>query len=351
MDARVTADSVVDSLALHRWLRVRLNADSLSISNASSPEAGGWSNETHLFDASWTASGSIHTRRLVLRLAPSGPAMFRDYDLARQVHCLRYLRERSACPVPELVADDLDGSVLGRPFYVMDFVDGQIPADDRPTFSEAGFLAEADVRAQRRFYDNCIDALASIHETRVDASCAAKLARGSAGTTALEKEVRWLSDLSNWGRGPAPQPTLERAFAWVLANLPNDASAVMLWGDARPANMVVRDFEIVALLDWELASLGPAELDLFWFLEMNRMRANGRSLPGFPTSAATITGYEARSGRIVRNAEFYTLYSALKIAVLMLRHLRVAVDRGQIPEHHRVLTDNTATRRLRELLP
>jgi aminoglycoside phosphotransferase (APT) family kinase protein len=350
MNGPTSDDSVVDSLALHRWLRVRLCADSLAIANATSPQSGGWSNETHIFDASWTRGGSIHARRLVLRLAPLGGAMFREYDLGRQVYCLRHLCERSVCPVPAVIADDLGGTVLSRPFYIMDFVDGDVPADDRPTFFEAGFLAEASIDAQRRFYDSCIDSIASIHHAPVDEALVSQLTRVTRGATALEREVHWLADLYEWGKGPAEQRILDRAFAWVLGNLPDDATATLLWGDARPANTVVRDFEVVALLDWELATLGPPELDVFWFLEMNRMRANGRSLPGFPSDAAALAGYEARTGRKIRDAEFHTLYAALKVAVLMLRYLRAAVERGQIPEHHAVLTDNTATRRLDELL-
>ena len=347
---RATDDSVVDSLALHRWLRVRLCADSLAIANAKPPESGGWSNETHIFDASWTRAGSIYTRSLVLRLAPFGCAMFKDYDLRRQVHCLRHLRETAASPVPAVLADELGGTVLGRPFYVMEFVEGQVPADDRPTFFEAGFLADASVDAQRRFYDSCIDSIACIHRAPVDEALVAQLTRRTRGATALAREVHWLADLYAWGKGPAEQRVLDRAFAWVLGHLPDDATATLLWGDARPANTVVRDFEVVALLDWELATLGPPELDVFWFLEMNRMRANGRSLPGFPSDAATIAGYEACTGRAIRDADFHKVYAALKVAVLMLRYLRAAVERGQIAEHHHVLTDNTATRRLDELL-
>ncbi len=163
--------------------------------------------------------------------------------------------------------------------------------------------------------------------------------------------MHWLADLYEWGKGPTEQPSDSIApLHGCWRNLPNDATATLLWGDARPANTVVRDFEVVALLDWELATLGPPELDVFWFLEMNRMRANGRSLPGFPSDAATIAGYEARTGREIRDADFHTVYAALKVAVLMLRYLRVAVDRGQIAGASPVLTDNTATRRLDELL-
>ncbi len=350
MNGTPPGGSVVDSLALHRWLRTRLCADSLSIANVTSPHSGGWSNETHVFDASWTRAGSIHSRALVLRLAPVGAAMFREYDLARQVRCLRHLRGRSVCPVPAVLADDLGGIVLGRPFYVMDFVDGQIPADDRPTFFEAGFLAEAGVEDQRHFFESCIDSIASIHDAPLDDALVEQLTRNTRGETALAREVNWLADLYEWGKGPTEQRQLDRAFAWVLEHLPNDATAMLLWGDARPANTVVRNFEIAGLLDWELATLGPPELDVFWFLEMNRMRANGRSLPGFLSDAATIARYAARTGREIRDADFHTVYAALKVAVLMLRYLRVAVERGQIAEHHRVLSDNTATRRLDELL-
>lgn len=344
------AGSTMDSLALHRWLRTKLRADALSITNTKSPEAGGWSNETLIFDAAWTRDGSPHKRTFVLRLAPAGPAMFKDYDLGRQVHCLRHLQQTSECPVPAVVADDLEGGALGRPFYVMEFIAGQVPADDRPTFFEAGFLADASAEAQRRFYDGCIDAIASIHATPLDAAITARLTRTNAGATALEREVRWLADLYEWGRGPAPQPLLDRAFTWVLANLPDDVSACLLWGDARPANTVVREFRIAALLDWELATLGPPELDLFWFLEMNRMRANGRSLPGFRSDAETLAHYAARARRTIRDERFHTVYAALKVAVLMLRYLRVSVDHGRMPADHPVLTHNTATRRLDELL-
>jgi aminoglycoside phosphotransferase (APT) family kinase protein len=88
----------------------------------------------------------------------------------------------------------------------------------------------------------------------------------------------------------------------------------------------------------------------FWFLEMNRNARQRTLAAGFLSDAATIAGYEARTGRVIRDADFHTVYAALKVAVLMLRYLRVAVERGQIAENHHVLTDNTATRRLDELL-
>ncbi len=108
-----------------------------------------------------------------------------------------------------------------------------------------------------------------------------------------------------------------------------------------------------ALLDWELASAGPPELDVFWLLEMNRMRTVGAgvpSLPGFPDDSASVSHYEHISGRTLRNPVWYRAFNALKMAVLMHRFLRVSVHRGKLDARHRVLSDTVASRRLAELL-
>jgi aminoglycoside phosphotransferase (APT) family kinase protein len=276
--------------------------------------------------------------------------MFPDYDLGRQVACMQALARHPECPVPAIIGADLEGCVIGRPFYVMEFVEGEVPADDRPTFAEAGFLFTASVEEQRRFHGSFLDVLAALHSLPIDPALARMLERLGRGETALERRVSWLEELCRWGRGPAEQPVLERAFAWIARHLPADNRASLVWGDARPANAVVRDFRVVAMLDWELAALGPPELDLFWFLEMNRMRSNGRPLPGFLAPDEAIADYESRADHSVRDAHFHQVFAALQVAVLMLRHLRVAVERGELDEGHKVMTDNTATRRLAALV-
>ena len=113
---------------------------------------------------------------------------------------------------------------------------------------------------------------------------------------------------------------------------------------------VVREFSPAALLDWELATLGPPELDVFWFLEMNRMRSRGQLLPGFLDAAQTLCEYERMTGYATRDHRWHEVFAAAKVAVLMLRHLVVRSALGDLPEDHAVMTDNIATRRLRELL-
>ena len=287
---------------------------------------------------------------MVVRLAPNGPAMFPHYDLRRQIGCMRALEDVSDCPVPAILGDDSAGRIIGRPLYAMAFVDGAIPADDRPTFFEAGFLADARDVDRRRFHAALVRALAALHRAPVSPGLRTALARDGGGATALACELIWLREVFAWGGGVAPQPAIAAAFDQLAATMPGDDTAVLLWGDARPANVVVRDFKPAALLDFELASLGPPELDVFWLIEMNRMRSRGRLPPGYLNERETIEAYEGLSGRTLRHANWYTLFSATKVAVLMLRHLKVRAELGDMPADHPVMTDNVATRRLQALV-
>ncbi|MCC6917718.1 MAG: phosphotransferase family protein [Alphaproteobacteria bacterium] len=333
--------------AFQAWLGRQLGMRGLEITGSTAPSGGGWSSETWLVRCRDGAAGA--ERRVVVRLAPRGPAMFPHYDLRRQIACMRALEDVADCPVPAILGEDSAGSVIGRPLYVMAFVEGAIPADDRPTFFEAGFLADARDADRRRFHEALIRALAALHRAPVSPDLRQTLARGGGGT-ALGRELAWLREVFAWGGGAAPQPAIGAAFERLAATLPGDDTSLLLWGDARPANVVVRDFVPAALLDFELGSLGPPELDVFWLIEMNRMRSRGRLPPGYLDERETIEAYETLSGRSLRHAGWYTLFSAAKVAVLMLRHLKVRAELGDMPTDHPVMTDNVATRRLEALL-
>jgi aminoglycoside phosphotransferase (APT) family kinase protein len=231
----------------------------------------------------------------------------------------------------------------------MERVDGDVPSADRPSFMEAGWLFDATPEKQRQFYDDCVTALTRLHQIDPAKAGLFHLGRKGRRSTHLGRELSWLQGLYKWGRGAAPQPIIERAFEDAWATMPGMTDGALLWGDARPANTIVRNFRIAALLDWELATLGPPELDLFWFLEMNRMRARGRPLPGFRSDEETIVFYEQARAVKIRSAGFFRYFSVLKMAVLMLRHLQVKVAMGDLAKDHPILTDNTSLRRLAEL--
>ncbi len=342
-----TGERIVADRGFALWLGERLGAPgAVPVSFAGTPAGGGWSNETIFLDVA--TRGGVPVRRLVMKMAPAGLSMFRVYDLSREHRCLKALAAGWP-PVPQVVGEDWSGTVVGRPFYVMERVEGLVPADDRPSFMEAGFLFDAPAMVQRKVHDEMIRALAALQRRDPQDLGLAALARDAEGATPLARELAWLHDLFLWGASSAPQPLITSAFARAFATLPEIFDGALSWGDARPANAVFRDFRLVALLDWELATLGPRELDLFWFLEMNAMRARGQPLPGFPGEAEAVAHYEAVAGVRIREAAWFRHFSALKIAVLMLRHLLQRVDAGLLPADHAVLTDNVALRRLSAL--
>jgi aminoglycoside phosphotransferase (APT) family kinase protein len=132
---------------------------------------------------------------------------------------------------------------------------------------------------------------------------------------------------------------------------------VLLWGDARPANVIVEPdgFAPAALVDFELAAWGPAELDVTWLAEMDRMRTTGSGvdpLPGFLDDGDAIVHYEKCADRSLDPdlLRWATQFNALKIGVLMHRHLRVMVHEGRLPASHHVFQENVSTRRCLDVI-
>jgi aminoglycoside phosphotransferase (APT) family kinase protein len=89
--------------------------------------------------------------------------------------------------------------------------------------------------------------------------------------------------------------------------------------------LVADDMTVAAVLDFEMASIGPAELDLAWFLVLHRMTVErcGGDLPGFPDRAATIRAYEERRGRTLDDLRWYEVFAALRSGAIMVRAARL----------------------------
>ncbi len=320
----------LDASRLREWL----GAETLIVDGR--PTSGGWSNETIFIRADG--------RPLVVRMSPTGPAMFPSYDLSIQVRCLE-LGATAGLPVPALVSWQPDPSTLGQPFFVMEHLVGRVPADSDPPFTKAGFVFDATDEQREHLCRQAVHAIAAVHAVAPPEF----LPVGPDIRSHVDSTAR----LQHWA--DIHHSDVVRAHARLVADSPDDDTPIgLLWGDARPANMVINDtFDVVGLLDWELAASGPGEFDLAWFLEMNRMRSVGAgiaSLPGFLSDDATWACWADAIGRTPRHIEWHRLYAAYRVAVLFFLNLRSAVGQGSLRAQHRVFTDNLATRRLRELL-
>src|SRR5690606_10035191 len=125
-------------------------------------------------------------------------------------------------------------------------------------------------------------------------------------------ELAWWLDYLAWATDNAPPPEMADVATWLREHLPEaTAPDTLIWGDARFGNMIFDDdFGVRAVLDWEMAGVGPAEVDLGWSFAIRRSIQLGNGLPldaelpGFPDRATTLDRYAQRLGRLVQNLDW-----------------------------------------------
>ncbi len=303
------------------------------------PERNGMSSETVLVDASWIEDGERRERPLVFRIAPDPSAVpvFQDYDFPSQFQVMAKVREVSDVPVPEVHWLEMDDSHIGAPFFVMSRAYGVVPQDVLPYPFGDNWLYDASVEDQQRLVDASIDVLVRLHAIPEPATTFAFLATDAEGDTPLRRHVADLRAYYEWVcKDGVRTPVLERAFDWLEANWPAvEGEAVLSWGDARIGNTMYDDFEPVAVLDWEMASVAPREVDLGWMIYIHRFFQDiveVLELPGMPDFLRrdeVEARYRARSGYEPRDMDFYTLYAALRYGVVAAQVQRRAIAFGQ----------------------
>ena len=322
--------------SLESWLRGQPGgADAAITSIHATTSANGMSSETILFDATW--DGDEH--QLVARIAPRPEdiPVFPTYDMQKQFDVIRAV-ERIGVPVPEVLWCETDGSHLGTPFFVMRRVDGIVPPDILPYNFGDSWLSDATREQQRTLQDASVGVLAELHAIENAPSVFPFLEFAEPGETHLHRHVahtRTWYEFSMSEDGMA-SPTVERGFEWLNEHWPSDEGrAVLSWGDSRIGNVLFRDLEPVAVLDWEMVGLGPRELDLGWMIYAHRVVedfAAKAGLPGMPhfmrrdDVAAT---YETLTGHTPRDLDFYITYAALQWAIVGLRTGRRQVHFGE----------------------
>jgi aminoglycoside phosphotransferase (APT) family kinase protein len=325
---------------LESWLALRLPAGSAPMVTEVHPtEATGVSTETLLFEARWTEGGRARSEHLVARVAPDrvDVPVFPTYDMERQFQVMRLVGEHCSVPVPRVWWLELDARALGTPFFVMGRVEGQVPPDVMPYNFGDSWLYEASAPDRSRLQQSIVGVLAELHGIGHPAQTFAFLEYEQSGATALRRHV---ADRGAWYEFAAAglhSPLIERGLAWLDEHVPADEGPTVLsWGDARVGNVLFRDFAPVAVLDWEMAGLGPSELDVAWLIYSHRAfedLAAEFALPGMPDFLrrdAVVTAYESISGREVRDLDFYLTYAAVQWAIVFLRTGLRQVHFGEI---------------------
>ncbi|WP_454789124.1 phosphotransferase family protein [Mycolicibacterium lutetiense] len=278
---------------LSKWLStVMPGGVAPEITVESGVDSNGMSSETIMLTGRWEEGGDAKEQKWVARVAPTADdvPVFSSYRLDHQFEVMRQVGELTDVPVPNVRWIDTTGEVLGTPFFLMDRVDGQVPPDVMPYTFGGNWFADAPLERQRELQDSTVEVLAKLHAIPDAAERFGFLSEiDPPGDTPLRRHFGWLK---SWYEYAVPDigrsPLVERALAWLEENFPEDVAAsdsVLIWGDSRIGNVLYDDFRPSAVLDWEMATIGPRELDVSWIIFAHLVfqeLAGMAGLPGLP---------------------------------------------------------------------
>jgi aminoglycoside phosphotransferase (APT) family kinase protein len=330
---------------LERWLGGVLPTGSRPvIGEVSTPQSNGMSSETMLFTAGWEEGSGCVERHLVARIEPPASAhpVFTTYDLGMQFDVMRLVRAHTAVPVPEPLWYEASPGVLGGPFFVMERVDGRVPPDVMPyTFGDNWFF-DASAADRHAIQESAVRAMAGIHDLTPADHDLSFLEHPVEGKTALERSLRHWRDYYEWVVQDRPSPLLAESFTWLEENFPTETLPDALsWGDGRIGNMIFRDNEVVAVLDWEMAGVAPPEVDLGWMCYLHLFfqdLATDLGAPGLPQMfrpSDVRESYAKVSGRTPVDLTWFLAYAAIRHGVIMRRvtERSILFGEAEAPEH------------------
>ena len=332
--------------ALQGWLARQLppGADP-SVPALTTSAATGMSSETVLFPAIWTGEGGeVHTEDLVCRIAPhpDDVPVFPSYDMRGQFEVIKLVGELTSVPVPNVRWLEEDTGLLGTPFFLMDRIDGEAPPDNPPYTFGGNWLADATPEQRQTMQRAVVDILAQLHDIPDAQERFGFLftpQEMAAGPTPLHRKVARTRAWYDWTVASGVRsPLVERGFAWLEEHWPKDPGPTVLsWGDSRVGNVLFRDFQPVAVLDWEMAAVCPREIDLGWLIYAHCIFQDMSSVfevpgvPDFLRRDEVAAYYESRTGHTPRELDFYTAYAALQYAIVFLRTGSRSVHFGEMP--------------------
>jgi acyl-CoA dehydrogenase len=308
MSARVLdpVDDGIDCQALADLMRAEglATTDTLTIERLT----GGQSNPTYRVIAG--------NRRYVLRKKPPGQLLASAHAIDREYRVLAALRG-SAVPVPDVYLYCEEASILGTPFYLMEFLDGRVLADQ----SLPG-MTRTERFAIYMAMNNVIAALHSVDPANVGLS-----GFGKAGNYFGRQISRWTRQYRDSCTDDIP--AMECLIEWLPAHIPSSERMAIVHGDYRLDNLVFHPSEqrVIGVLDWELATLGDPLADISyncmsWHIPADLWRGIGgldlREL-GIPEEAEYLKRYCDATGSndAIEHWDFYLAYNLFRIAAIL----------------------------------
>lgn len=282
--------------------------------------------------------------RLVVKLPPPGPAIFPAYDFALQA-AVQEAIAAEGIPAAVPAQSEANERWLGAPFLVMPalagHIVGEVPALDRR-------LAAAGPEANRALHTRFVELVADVNRVDWRAAGLDEVLPPRDNTAEL---AYWRDYLDWYADGEVVVPALVDALDWCEAHRPaGEPEPSLRWGDVRLENVIVDDeLRPVAVLDWEMASLGPAEHDLAWLttLQATQDALVGRTVDGFLDLTEVVATFEGRLGRPVHDLAWYEALAALRSTAILSRIAHLNDERGE--PNFFPIADNPLVDRLRAM--
>jgi aminoglycoside phosphotransferase (APT) family kinase protein len=311
----VAEQHAFDIAALERFLRERLDGfqGPLTVEQFK----GGQSNPTYKLITPDRAYVMRSKPGPAAKLLPSAHAIEREYRVMSALHA-------TDVPVPAMLVLCEDEGVIGRAFYVMEYMPGRVLWDQS--------LPALDTAARGRIYDEMNRVIAALHS--VDVAKVGLESYGKPGNYFERQIGRWtkqyLASITE------PIEAMDRLIAWLPAHIPasarDDTQVAVVHGDYRLDNLVFDATEprIIAVLDWELSTIGHPLADfsyhcMSWHIPQGSFRGIGgldhRAL-GIPTEREYVRRYCERTGRpdpdaVMADWNFYLAYNLFRIAGIL----------------------------------
>jgi len=272
---------------------------------------GGHSNLTYLI--------TFRGREFVLRRPPVGPVAPTAHDMPREFRLLSAINPHfPLAPKPVLLCED--PSICGVPFYLMERRRGMILRSNVPAQFD-------DLSLRRALSENVVDTLATLHAVDIETTGINQIGK-PAGF--VERQVRGWAD--RWERSRTHESAaMEAVIRWLEARIPAECAwPAIVHNDFKLDNVMLDEEDpsrIVAVLDWEMTTVGDPLIDVGLFLAYWTMNSDAegdnaslRAItngPGWLTRDEIINRYRIKSGRDLSDIVFYETFALFKVAVII----------------------------------
>lgn len=299
----------MNSLQVERisiWMQTHVDGFSAPVSVT--PISGGQSNPTFRLSTS--------DRSYVLRRKPDGPLLPGAHAVDREYRVIKALGE-TGFPVPTTFGYCDDISIVGTPFYVMEWIEGRI-------FWDISFPG-VEPHEREMLFDQMNATIAALH-----AISPAAIGLEDFGKTGgyFERQIRRWSSQYLTDQEAGRDANMDRLVEWLPEHIPPGDETTIIHGDYRCDNLIFHPSEprVIAVLDWELSTLGHPLGDFAYHAMMYRIPPHmtagllGQPLSqlGIPNEADYIARYCERTGRTgIPNYEFYLAFNMFRFAAIL----------------------------------